>query len=167
MKRKIVLNVFRRDCYKMQRSRDFFWRGEIEGKEYDYGVMVCVVIGIFGWFVVRVYCDDKFVIRFKRSKREYLGEVKEVLKDGKEMEVDVVVKDVFKGLYFFCGRSKERSCGFVFGVFGILENFVLEEDKSIRVDVNELNLESGVFSCDMENVDVYSNCFLMFFGMDL
>lgn len=166
-KRKTVSNVSRRDRHKMQRSRDSSWRGETEGKERDHGVMACVVTGISGRPAVRVYRDDKSVTRPKRSKREYLGEVKEVSKDGKEMEADAAAKDVSKGSHFPRGRSKERSRGFVFGVFGTPENPALEEDKSTRVDVNELNSESGASSCDMENVDAYSNRFSTFSGMDL
>lgn len=46
------------DC-KKKYSSDLFWeRREFGGKEGDEGVMVCVVLGIFGGFVVRVFCNE-------------------------------------------------------------------------------------------------------------
>ena len=169
-KRKIASNVPRGDRHKMHRSKDSSWRGETGGKEHDHGVMACVVTGISGGPAVRVYRDDNFkksATRPKRSEREYLGEVKEVSKDGKEMEADTAAKDFSKGSHLPRRRSKERSRGFVFGVFGTPENPALEEDKSTRGYVNELNSESGASSCDMENVDAYRDRLPMFSGMDL
>ena len=166
-KREIASNVSRRDRRKMHRSRDSSWRGETDGKKHDHGVMACVVNEISGGPSVRVYRDDKSATSPKRSRREYLGEMKEVSKDGKEMEADTATKDVSEGSHFPRARSKERSRGFVFGVFGTPENPALEEDKSSRVDVNELKSESGASSCEMENVDAYRNRLPMFSGMDL
>ena len=169
-KRKIASNVSQRDRHKMRRSKDSSRRGETDGKEHGHGVMACVVTGISGGPAIRVYRDDNFkksASRPKRSEREYLGEVKEVSKDGKEMEADAAAKDVSKGSHFPRGRGKERSRGFVFGVFGTPENPALEEDKSTRGYVNELNSESWASSCDIENVDAYGDRLPMFSGMDL
>lgn len=58
MKRNFFIRVNKMDC-KKKYSSDLFWeRREYGGKEGDEGVMVCVVLGIFGGFVVRVFCNE-------------------------------------------------------------------------------------------------------------
>ncbi|XP_020629963.1 uncharacterized protein LOC110067033 isoform X3 [Orbicella faveolata] len=169
-KRKIASNVGRRDRHKMHRSRDSSRRGEPDGKERDHGVMACVVTGISGGPAVRVYRDDdlkKSAARpkLKRSEIEYLREAN-ASSDGKEFEADTADKDVSKGSQFPLVRSKGRSRGFVFGVFGTPENPALEEEKSTSVDVNALNPESGASSGDVENIGAYRNRLPMLPGSD-
>ena len=170
--RKIASNVRRRDRHKMHRSRDSSRRGESVGEERDHGVMACVVTGISGGPTVRMYRDDdpkKYALSPKNSEMEYLRKVKEASSDGKEMEADTADKDVSKGSHFARVRSKGKSRGFVFGVFGTPENPALEQEKSARRDVNPLNPESRASktSCDLEDVDAYRNRLSMFPGSDL
>ena len=170
-KRKIASNVGQRDRHKMHRSRDSSRRGESDRKERDHGVMACVVTGISGGPAVRVYRDDDLKksaarSKLKGSKIEYLGEAKEASSDGKEFEADMADKQVSKESHFPPVRSKGRSRGFVFGVFGTPENPALEEEQSTSVDENALNPESGASSRDMEDNDAYKNRLPMFPGID-